>query len=232
MQIQRAASCQVNRARALRYLGYQDQALSVEMHASIDQAVAECESISRPAWCYQVFPAQFRNGAVMLEGAALEIPCEGASASLAKASACAIMVCTIGLGFEQKALQLAVTDPVGSLIFDSVGSSLAESCADDCERAIHALAVQSELHAGQRMSPGYGAIPLSLSRGIVRALDAGKRFGVAVTESDMLVPTKSVTAIVGLFEKEDDARHARYSCVDCVAYADCPYRKSGAPCYL
>lgn len=216
----------------MRYLGYRDQELSPSMLESIEQALAVCEDVSSPAWCYRVFPAEYRDGALLLEGAALEIPCAGDSSALAKATACAVMTCTIGLAFERKALQLAVTDGVASLIYDSVGSSLVESCADDCERAVRDLGASHGLCAGQRMSPGYGEIPLSLSREIVRTLDAGKRLGVAVTESDMLVPTKSITAIVGLFEKEDDARHARYSCADCVAFADCPYRRAGAPCYL
>jgi len=38
-------------------------------------------------------------------------------------------------------------------------------------------------------------MPLSLSREIVSKLDATRRIGVAVTDSDLLVPSKSVTAI-------------------------------------
>ena len=44
-------------------------------------------------------------------------------------------------------------------------------------------------------SPGYGDLPLSLSRTIISELDATKKIGVSITESDLLVPSKSVTAI-------------------------------------
>ena len=46
-----------------------------------------------------------------------------------------------------------------------------------------------------RRSPGYGELPLALSREILAKLDATKRLGVSVTDSELLVPSKSVTAI-------------------------------------
>jgi len=46
-----------------------------------------------------------------------------------------------------------------------------------------------------RRSPGYGEMPLALSREILEKLDATRKIGVALTESLSLVPTKSVTAI-------------------------------------
>lgn len=46
-----------------------------------------------------------------------------------------------------------------------------------------------------RRSPGYDELPLELSREIIEKLDATRKIGVALTESMLLVPTKSVTAI-------------------------------------
>ena len=46
-----------------------------------------------------------------------------------------------------------------------------------------------------RRSPGYGDLPLELSRRILDELDATKKIGVSITDSNLLVPSKSVTAI-------------------------------------
>ena len=46
-----------------------------------------------------------------------------------------------------------------------------------------------------RWSPGYGGRPLALSREILARLDASKRIGVSITDSELLVPSKSVTAV-------------------------------------
>lgn len=73
----------------------------------------------------------------------------------------------------------------------------------EVERVMNALEAEArqEVEAGgrarllPRRSPGYGELPLSLSREILEKLDATRKIGVALTESLSLVPTKSVTAI-------------------------------------
>jgi cobalamin-dependent methionine synthase I len=49
-----------------------------------------------------------------------------------------------------------------------------------------------------RFSPGYGDFPLSYQRVLIDLLDAPRVLGVSVTPSDLLVPVKSVTAVVGI----------------------------------
>ena len=46
----------VNRAEALRYLGYAGQALDVEMEARIDKNIAACEREARPGVVFRSFP--------------------------------------------------------------------------------------------------------------------------------------------------------------------------------
>ena len=73
----------------------------------------------------------------------------------------------------------------------------------EVERVMNALEAEArqEVEAGgrarllPRRSPGYGELPLALSREILEKLDATRKIGVALTESLSLVPTKSVTAI-------------------------------------
>ena len=50
----------------------------------------------------------------------------------------------------------------------------------------------------RRYSPGYGDLPLSVQPALLDALDAGRRLGVTLTESLLMVPMKSVTAVVGI----------------------------------
>lgn len=211
MRIERNAACRVDQSEALRYLGYSDQEIPGELAARIDAAIELCERVSRPMWAYRVVDGP---------------------GPIAGASAVAFLACTIGFGFDREARRLAASgeEAVEAVVFDAAGSSLVEACADACELEVHRAAAAEGLFAGQRMSPGYGDLPLAFSDDIVRALDAGKRLGVSLTESGLLVPQKSVTALVGLFEREEDARRARRSCADCVVRADCAYLAAGRPC--
>jgi cobalamin-dependent methionine synthase I len=52
-------------------------------------------------------------------------------------------------------------------------------------------------HTG-RFSPGYGDMPLDLQGVILELLEAGKRLGIALGESKLMSPSKSVTALIGI----------------------------------
>ncbi len=49
-----------------------------------------------------------------------------------------------------------------------------------------------------RYSPGYGDLPLSVQPDFLAALDARKTLGITLTETFLMIPSKSVTAIIGI----------------------------------
>ena len=49
-----------------------------------------------------------------------------------------------------------------------------------------------------RFSPGYGDLPIELQRDFLTLLDASRKIGLTATESSMLVPSKSITALIGI----------------------------------
>lgn len=73
-----------------------------------------------------------------------------------------------------------------------------------------------------RFSPGYGDFSILHQREFLGLLEAGKRIGLSMTESSMLTPTKSVTAVIGL--GEEPLRCPRSGCGAC-AKRDCAYRR-------
>jgi hypothetical protein len=79
-----------------------------------------------------------------------------------------------------------------------------------------------------RYSPGYGDFPLSEQRHIFALLDVTRRIGVSLTEGGLMLPQKSVTALIGLGAPEG-ARTAT-SCDTCPAQAHCMFRKEGRSC--
>ena len=49
-----------------------------------------------------------------------------------------------------------------------------------------------------RFSPGYGDLNMNVTNDILSVLKATERLGVSMTQSQMMVPMKSVTAIIGV----------------------------------
>ena len=107
-----------------------------------------------------------------------------------------IFLCgTIGAEFDAWQRRLAALSAADALFSQQIGLDAVEKVMDDLEEKARAEVEGEGRKLLPRKSPGYGDLPLSLSRTILEELDAPRKIGVSITESDLLVPSKSVTAI-------------------------------------
>ena len=107
-----------------------------------------------------------------------------------------IFLCgTIGAEFDAWQRRLSVLSAADALFSQQIGLAAVEKVMDEVEeRARKEVEVEGR-KLKPRRSPGYGDLPLSLSRTILDELDAPRKIGVSITDSNLLVPSKSVTAI-------------------------------------
>ena len=101
---------------------------------------------------------------------------------------------TIGAAFDDWQRKLSLFSSVDALIAQAIGTAAIERVMDDLEAAIRPTLGEGESLLPRR-SPGYGEMPLSLSREILDRLEAPHKIGVTLTDSLLLLPSKSVTAI-------------------------------------
>ena len=102
------------------------------------------------------------------------------------------LVGTIGAEFDRWQRKLAVLSATDNLLAQAIGAAAIEVTMDALEAQARTGVSASLEH---RKSPGYGTMPLSLSKEILEATDATHKIGVSLTSDFLLVPTKSVTAI-------------------------------------
>ena len=222
------ATYKIDRAEVLRYLGYSGQELDELLSERIERAMERCEQVSNPGFTYRIFPVDASAGSIRLEGTTLVLEGADAFEHLRGARECAVMAATAGLANERELRQLSQLGGLDGMLFDAASSAYAEAVADACNAAIVAQARSRGLYAKWRFSPGYGDFPLDIQAGIVRVLAADRKIGVTTTDSSMLVPAKSVTAFVGLFDSpQDDGR----SCEHCSFSPYCELKRKGSPCY-
>ncbi len=224
----------VDKAEALRYLGYAGQRLDAEMEQRIEESIAACEREAKPGFVFRVFPVEAGEGGVRLVGSSLALRGDDIARHLKGAAECAVMACTLGLPNEAAAARRKAKSPLDAMIYGAAGSSLVECVADACEAAIVADAAARGLRTNWRYSPGYGDLPLSLQPEIVRVLSADKRLGITATASNLLIPAKSVTAFVGLFDastQADEIDGVKATCAGCACGSHCSLRASGNPCW-
>lgn len=177
------------RDEVLRYLGYRGQRIAPELTKRIDRAMERCETIARPATVQRVFAA---------DALPLDLPGKDIAVRLHGACEVAFFFVTLGHAIDQELRRLSVVDPLGQVVFDAAATEAVERLANKAETQIRADAAQKDLYCSQRFSPGYGDLPLDVQPMFLAVLDATRRLGITLTPSNLMVPTKSVTALVGI----------------------------------
>ncbi len=69
---------------------------------------------------------------------------------------------------------------------------------------------------------------ISIQKDLLRSLDAERTIGLTVSSHNILIPRKSVTAIIGIIPKEIVVN--KKSCSNCNKFSSCKFRKIGEIC--
>lgn len=139
------------------------------------------------------------------------------------------MACTLGLRSERALHRMIAIDAVDALIYGSACTDLVERAADVLETRIVSEAGRRGLYANYRYSPGYGDFDLAIQGPFIKTLDAGRQLGITVTDDNLLIPAKSITAVVGLYPHLPD--QAKIGCDWCDCRDSCAIHAHGDTCY-
>lgn len=131
------------------------------------------------------------------------------------------MAATIGMESERQISRMERISPAKSLALDAAGSAAVEEVCGQTNRYLREQAEKEGKFLRPRFSAGYGDFPLRCQKEMIEILDAGRKIGVTLTENLMLLPVKSVTAVIGISDRPVQCAHT--GCEACEAL-DCPYR--------
>ena len=215
---------QVDIGEALRYLGAGDG--DEALRAQAQRIAASIQEI--PRYVYRVCRLERTAEGFFLPEANLTLTGATAQTMLASCRLTAVLVCTLGLGFDARLRAMQARSMADAVILDACGSALVEQGCDAAEAELKARF--PHLYLTDRFSPGYGGVPLTLQGPVCAALDVQRRLGVTVTPSLLLNPCKTVTAFIGLSETPQMARIR--GCAFCSMKNTCKLRKGGKHCGL
>lgn len=227
-------TARVRIGEVMRYLGHGGQEVDATLMGRIEAAAARADAELAPRWVWQAFAVEQDGGAdgtpaMRVGGTALVLGGRSMADHLRDARGVVLMACTLGAACDRRLRELSATDPLGQVAFDAACSDLVEWACDACESEVVAWAHERGLHAGSRYSPGYGDLPLAVQPRFLDVLNAGRLLGLTASASYLLVPTKSVTAVIGLFAGPAPA--AKKGCAHCNLRAHCQLRARGTACY-
>ena len=162
----------------------------------LDKACNEAQLLAVPQGSWQVYPYNGETAAILSPQPLLLI---GGSIKkhLLQAAYVAVMAVTIGLKVED-AVTKAFKDNnyTDGLLLDAAATAAVETVADQVNQLIAQTAQRNGYRTLTRFSPGYGDWDISVQRNIL-ALADGAAIGIRVNAAAMLIPRKSITAVIG-----------------------------------
>lgn len=193
-------NAQVDEKDALRYLGHRGQPLGEDLAVVFQNVAAKVNALQATGVAKQFPVARVTPEGVQLAGASLVLPGSHIARHVGTAPAVLLLAVTLGFACERLLRQTACVNAVQGLMADACASSMVENAAEVFSNTLAYEVATQGFTCGKRFSPGYGDFPLSVQPAFLEALGATKTLGIQVTPGDLMVPTKSITAVIPLFE--------------------------------
>lgn len=189
-----------------------------------EQALNEGLQLISPKVLYERKPvARVGHEWLELQGG-LKLSGQSLCNHLVHAEEIVVILATVGGGIEARSRALFGVDPVYALALDAVGVAALDALTEVVLQGFRDEAAAHGTKVGISLSPGIDGWPVEVGQPQLFGLLAPEQIGVRLTEAHMMIPSKSVTMVIGMGPLVDDQGIA---CDVCVARDHCRYRKVG-----
>ena len=167
----------------------------------IEEACEDALLLAAPKGIWQVYDYDCESREVKADPSFIIVG-EKIGNHLAGCDKVVLLAATVGDGIEEMVTKRFRDGAyASSVLLDAAATTAVEQVADAMEKAIRPEAAAKGYRMRWRFSPGYGDWPMEQQPDVVR-LSHAKEIGISLTESLMLTPRKSITAIIGLCRED------------------------------
>ena len=209
---------ELDRAEIMRWLHMTEDS-APELQAMLDTCIADLCRAVKPRTVWRLLPVTHTESGVTL--GALPLGGRDIAKHLAGCDNAILLAATLSSAADDLIRRAEHSDLMRAVMLDSAAGAAVEHVCNTLENDLRARFSAEYPYLTERFSAGYGDFPLSQQRDLIAMLDAPRKIGLTVTQNQMLLPLKSVTAVIGLSQQPtEDAR--RFGCGK--SCAECPYR--------
>lgn len=207
---------------AVRYLGYGKNAVDDKTLQEIQDSFRELERLADKKSIYRIFELSLKDENELKIGN-VEIYSRNLRTNLKDCKQVVLFAATLGAEVDRLIRKMQVVDMAKAVVMQACAATLLEEYCDELQQKIAEHMQEQGKYIRPRFSPGYGDFSIQHQKDVLAMLEASKRIGVTMTDSYMLTPTKSVTAVIGIGDAEMNCN--LNSCEECDK-TDCTYRRS------
>ncbi len=187
---------QWNDRELLRYLGHKGQELTPQIENLILECKLELEQIAVPKSHWNIFPLMVKDK--QIDMTCLQTTSKHLSVNLRDCKEVILFGATLGSGVDLCLRRYSMTQVSKSVVMQAASVAMLETYCDEVNDKIKEIYLQNGKFLRPRFSPGYGDFPIECQKKLIGALELPKKIGLTVTDHYVMVPSKSVTAIMGV----------------------------------
>lgn len=211
----------VNSHEVYRYLGFGNTEPDDRTKELTRTVIEELIGVSRPRCFYRTFPLTLLPEATV-DFSCFRVKSEDLSKNLTDCEQVILFVATIGTGADLLIRRYSRLEMSRAVVLQAAGAAMIEAYCDEENERLRQKFQKEGYFLRPRFSPGYGDFPLSAQKELTQVLEAEKRVGITLTDSFLMIPSKSVTAVIGAGRKVTEC--VTESCEEC-GNKNCPYRR-------
>lgn len=212
----------MNVKETLRYLGYHGQEADSQVMALVEQCYGELSRAAVPKSVYQEYPLDF-FGEDGIDVYGFQARSKALRRNLEGCKSVILFAATLGAGVDMLLHRYNRLQMSKAVVMQAAAAAMLEDYCDQVNEEIRKEYEKKGDFLRPRFSPGYGDFSLECQPAFLKCLEAGKRVGITLTDSLLMAPSKSVTAVIGISERP--AVCGQKGCQVC-GKRDCAYRKN------
>jgi cobalamin-dependent methionine synthase I len=188
----------------VRRMGYPDTRHEgiAQIQGLLDQEMVRAKQLFHPKGMYRMLSVEKRNtDSIYFKEVEFSIHSQKVCRMLRGSDPVVLLMVTIGSDLEKEVESLfSEGEATRGFILDAIGSETADAVADKLHwEVLSGLAKKNGYTVTPRFSPGYGDWPLQVQHKLIQVC-GGERIGISVTPSSLMIPRKSVSAVLGFLK--------------------------------
>ena len=212
---------QWNDRELLRYLGCKNGTVPDEnTKVLIDQCKQELEQAASPRVTWREYPLSIQDH--VIDMTCFQTRSKSLERNLKDCEQILLFAATLGSQVDVLLHRYNMIQMSKAVVMQAASVAMLETFCDEENQKLKEAYQEKGWYLRPRFSPGYGDFPLECQPALLGTLEAGKRIGIKLTDSLLMMPSKSVTAVMGISKKPHrcDVR----GCEAC-GKTDCAYRR-------
>ena len=199
---------EIDKNEVLRYLEYNGQYIDEKLDHIIDECIKITKQKINPRYTlgvYSILKEKIDDSyQIKFKDSNISIKSKDLYKLLDGCSQCILLSTTLGIDIEKQIKINSYSNLTKSIIIDACATTAIEEFCD---------ILQSHIEDELRKEGKY----------IINLLNTSNKIGLTITKDKIMIPRKSVVAIIGI--SENKSTYKQKSCLECSNYNTCKYKK-------